>query len=133
MLSCVRSKTASNHEVSFARNLVLLHAKSAQLDAIDLVQTNFKDPLVIERESREGAEIGYTGKQIIHPNQIDVVQKAFSPDPKSIAWASQVVAEASKQEQLGVGAFVVDGQMVDKPLIRKAQQIVEKAMACGLL
>lgn len=119
--------------MSWARNLVLLHAKAAGLDAIDLVQTNFRDVDLIARESREGAELGYTGKQIIHPNQIEVVQRAFSPDPESIAWARRVVAEARAQEAKGVGAFVFDGLMVDQPLIRKAHLIVDKAKACGIM
>jgi citrate lyase subunit beta-like protein len=132
ILFCGSSKTPSNHEIQWARNLVLLHAKAAGLDAIDLVQTNFNDLDVIERESREGFELGYTGKQIIHPKQIEIVQKTFAPDAKTMDWARRVMSETEKQTQLGKGAFVVDGQMVDAPLIKKAQQIIKKAKAMGL-
>ena len=124
-------KTRSNHEVSHARNIVLMHAKARGLDAIDLVQTDFSDLSIIEREAREGFELGYTGKQIIHPKQIAPVQKSFSPDPASVEWATKVVAEAEKQASQGVGAFTVDGQMVDRPLILKAQQIVGRAKQCA--
>jgi citrate lyase subunit beta-like protein len=124
---------SSNEEVSFARNLVLLHAKANGLDAIDLVQTNFADPEVVAAEARQGVALGYTGKQIIHPKQIEPVQQAFAPDAASVEWARRVEAEAIIQASKGVGAFVVDGLMVDKPLIVKAQQIVAKARLCGML
>ena len=127
------SKSESNDEVSFARNLVLLHAKAAGLDAIDLVQTNFSDPAVVAAEAAQGFRLGFTGKQIIHPKQVEPVQRAFAPDAKSVEWAQRVVAEAIKQEAAGVGAFTIDGQMVDAPLIKKAQQIVGKAQQCGIL
>jgi len=129
-------KSPSNDEVSFARNLVLLHAKANGLDAIDLVQTNFADTEVVRREAMQGAALGYTGKQIIHPKQIEPVQAAFAPDDALVAWAQRVQDEADKQEKQGAqgrGAFVVDGQMVDRPLIVKAKQIIEKAKRCGKL
>jgi len=129
-------KSSSNDEVSFARNLVLLHAKANGLDAIDLVQTNFADTEVVRREAMQGAALGYTGKQIIHPKQIEPVQAAFAPDDALVAWAQRVQDEADKQEKQGAqgrGAFVVDGQMVDRPLIVKAKQIIEKAKRCGKL
>jgi citrate lyase subunit beta-like protein len=126
-------KSSTNEEVSFARNLVLLHAKANGLDAIDLVQTNFADPEIVANEARQGVALGYTGKQIIHPKQIEPVQAAFAPDAASVEWARRVEAEAVVQASKGVGAFVVDGLMVDKPLIVKAQQIVAKARLCGML
>lgn len=66
------TRTASNHELSFARNWVLLHAASRDIQCIDIVMKNFKDEASLRRECQEAAEMGYTGKQIIHPAQVRV-------------------------------------------------------------
>ncbi len=112
-------RTPSNAEVWFARNQVLLHAKSAGLQAIDLVQINFNDKELLTKESVQGFELGYTGmcvdslcfvfwrcaltcyldithagKQIIHPNQIEPVQSAFSPNPKALTWSLHQLSSA---------------------------------------
>ncbi len=64
------TRTPSNHELSFGRNWVLLHAASRDIQCIDIVMKNFKDESSLRRECQEAAEMGYTGKQIIHPAQV---------------------------------------------------------------
>lgn len=125
------SKSPSNHEVSYARNVVLFNARAHGLDAIDLVQTDFKNEEVLRAECQQGMEMGFTGKQVIHPKQIEIVQKVFAPSDKLLGWAKEAVEQ--EQKNPGVGAFVVAGQMVDAPLIKKAKQIIEKAKAFGML
>ena len=77
-------RTSTNHEISFARNMTLLNAKSVGLDVIDIVNINFRDENVFLNESKEGFELGFTGKQCIHPKQAELAQKAFSPPKEKI-------------------------------------------------
>ena len=126
-------RTLSNHEIMFARNMTLLNAKSAGLDTIDIVNINFRDQDVFMREAQEGFEMGFTGKQCIHPLQADMAQKAFSPPQQTIEWAVKVVNAFESQSTSGVGAFDLDGQMIDMPTVKQAQNICIRAQACNLI
>jgi len=112
---------------------VVLHAKAHGLQAIDMVQINYNDAELLQRESKEGFEMGYTGKQIIHPNQIGPVQKSFSPSEKTLQWATRVIAEFKRNDAEGRGAFALDGKMIDMPTVKQAEKLVARGKACGLL
>lgn len=73
--------------MEFARNTVLLHCAVNGLQAIDLVNIDFNNQERLEKECAIGSNMGYTGKQIIHPKQIEPVQKAFSPSADKIEWS----------------------------------------------
>eukprot|EP00485_Elphidium_margaritaceum_P010082 CAMPEP_0202691570 /NCGR_PEP_ID=MMETSP1385-20130828/6250_1 /ASSEMBLY_ACC=CAM_ASM_000861 /TAXON_ID=933848 /ORGANISM="Elphidium margaritaceum" /LENGTH=316 /DNA_ID=CAMNT_0049346997 /DNA_START=24 /DNA_END=974 /DNA_ORIENTATION=+ len=126
-------RTASNHELSFARNMTLINAKLAGLDTIDIVNINFRETEVFLKEAQEGFELGFTGKQCIHPAQAALAQQAFSPPPSKVEWSVKVVAAFDNQSSKGIGAFDLDGEMIDMPTVRIAQNIVTRAKACGLL
>jgi len=70
--------------------------------------------------------MGYAGKQVIHPAQIAPVQALFTPSEKEIGWAKRVLAEAARQAALGKGAFTLDGQMVDRPVLRRAESLLAR-------
>ena len=76
-----------------------------------------------------GAELGYTGKQIIHPSQIAPVQAAHSPTVEQIERARRIAAAYEAQVETGVGAFALDGQMVDMPVVKEAWALLERAAA----
>lgn len=126
-------RSPDNDEVSFARNMVLMHAKAASIQAIDMVNISFKDPEPLVAESIDGFKRGFTGKQIIHPNQIDPVQKHFSPSNEVVARAKKVMDAYEHHLKLSKGAFVLDGQMIDMPTIKNAQSVLARAEACGLV
>lgn len=126
-------RTPSNEEVSFARNLVLLHAKAAKLQAIDLVNIEFKNPERLERECLEAFRMGYTGKQIIHPAQIGTVHRCFAPDRASVEWAQSLIAAWHQNQAAGAGAFTFQNKMIDRPTVLQAEQLVARARACGML
>ena len=75
--------------------------------------------------------MGYTGKQVIHPNQVTPVQEAFTPSEEAIAHARRVVDAAEQNQRSGVGAFTLDGKMVDAPVVKAAQWVLERARAAG--
>jgi citrate lyase subunit beta-like protein len=124
-------RTAQGHELSTARSLLVMHAAAFGLQAIDMVTVDFRDIDLIAREARAGAELGYTGKQIIHPNQIEPVQAAFTPSQAEIERAESLLQMFEQHQQRGAGAFAVDGQMVDMPVIRQARNLLARAQAAG--
>lgn len=71
-----------------------------------------------------GARMGYTGKQIIHPDQINVVQKAFMPSTKQIDWANALMTAFEEHQKAGKGAFTYQNQMIDMPTIKQAKNIL---------
>lgn len=126
-------RSSDNDEVEFARNMVLLHAKAASIQAIDMVNISFKNPQHLVAESIDGFKRGFTGKQIIHPNQIDPVQRHFSPSGEVVQRAQKVMDAYEHHLKLSKGAFVLDGQMIDMPSIKNAQTVLAKAETCGLI
>ncbi|XP_073877434.1 citramalyl-CoA lyase, mitochondrial isoform X10 [Macaca fascicularis] len=90
-------------DILYARQKIVVIAKAFGLQAIDLVYIDFRDGAGLLRQSREGAAMGFTGKQVIHPNQIAVVQEQFSPSPEKIKWAEELIAAFKEHQQLGKG------------------------------
>uniref|UniRef100_A0A5F8AMW2 Citramalyl-CoA lyase n=1 Tax=Macaca mulatta TaxID=9544 RepID=A0A5F8AMW2_MACMU len=88
-------------DILYARQKIVVIAKAFGLQAIDLVYIDFRDGAGLLRQSREGAAMGFTGKQVIHPNQIAVVQEQFSPSPEKIKWAEELIAAFKEHQQLG--------------------------------
>lgn len=127
------TRSLDGHELLFARSSLVLHAAAFGLQAIDRVHTNFRDLDELEQDCQEGAAMGFTGKQVIHPAQIPVVQKAFSPSEQVVAHAWRVLKAAETAKLEGKGAFALDGQMVDLPVIKRAESILARAKAAGLL
>ncbi len=125
------TRTKSGMEVLFARSQVVLHAKANYLQAIDVVFVNFKDTVNLKIDALLGAQLGFTGKQIIHPNQIIPVQEAFSPSDAEIDYAQRLLAAFDEAEAEGKGAIDFEGKMIDMPLVISARQIIERAKAAG--
>lgn len=127
------TRTPGGTELLYARSALALHAAAFDLQAIDMVQTNFTDMERLTAEARQAAELGYAGKQVIHPAQIAPVQQVFTPDAAAIERAQRIIAGADEAAQGGRGAFSLDGEMVDLPVIKRAQAILTRARAAGLI
>lgn len=121
-------RTESNKEVQAARARVALAAHARGCEAIDIVYTKVRDLEGLARESREGKALGYTGKQVIHPSQLEPVHAVFSPSTEELAWARRIV---EAYEAAPRGALVVDGRMVDAPIVRQAERILRRAERLG--
>ncbi len=106
----------ANHLSAFAyaRQHLLTAARAAGLDAIDSVTVQFKDPAQIEADARAAAQLGYDGKWAIHPAQLQPIHDAFTPGAEEVARAQKIIdAYASADTQDGLGAIVIDDEMVD--------------------
>ncbi|XP_060047806.1 citramalyl-CoA lyase, mitochondrial isoform X2 [Erinaceus europaeus] len=121
------TSSKDTQDILYARQKIVVTAKAFGLQAIDLVFIDFQDTEGLRRQAREGAAMGFTGKQVIHPNQIAVVQDQFTPSPEKIKWAEELIAAFKDHQQLGKGAFTFRGSMIDMPLLKQAQNIVTLA------
>lgn len=127
------TRTRSAKELLFARQSVVVHAKAYGLQAIDIVNIRLKELDHLEDESNEGAIMGFTGKQIIHPDQIDPVQEAFAPSEAKIAEALAMEAAFEAHLESGTGAFTFNNMMMDMPTLIMSQNTLKDARAVGLL
>ncbi|HVN53765.1 MAG TPA: CoA ester lyase [Anaerolineaceae bacterium] len=124
-------RTRDGWEIFYARSAVVIHAAAFGLQAIDMVFMDLKDLEGLARESQEGARMAYSGKQVIHPRQVGPVQEAFTPSDEAIAHALRIVQNATQRQEEGQGAFALDGKMVDAPVVKAAERVLERARAAG--
>jgi citrate lyase beta subunit len=125
------TRTRGGLEVLYARSAVVTACAANDLQAIDMVFIDFKDPVNLRVEAAQGAAMGFSGKQIIHPAQVEPVQTAFTPDDSSIAYARRVVEAFDAHQAEGAGAFALDGKMIDMPLVKNARNVLDRARAAG--
>jgi len=124
-------RTRPGWEIFYARSATVTHAAAFGLQALDMVYMDLKDIEGLRAESLEGARMAYTGKQAIHPNQIGPIQEAFSPSEEAIAHALRVVETARQHQAEGAGAYALDGKMIDAPVVKAAEWVLERARAAG--
>jgi citrate lyase subunit beta / citryl-CoA lyase len=105
-----------------ARCLTLLAAAAAQTLAIDAVFIAFRDTNGLARECEEARRDGFTAKMAIHPDQVPVINAAFTPSAERIAWAHRILAAFSADPAAGV--VVVDGEMIDQPHVKRARRLL---------
>ena len=124
-----RTKEAT--EVLYARQAVVAACAANDLQAIDMVFIDFRDEEGLRAEAEQGAGFGFSGKQIIHPNQVAVVQEAFTPSEEAIRYAVRVIETFEESQHQGIGAYALDGKMIDMPLLKNAQKVLDRARAAG--
>ncbi|NWG07180.1 MAG: CoA ester lyase [Chloroflexi bacterium] len=124
-------RTKEANEVLYARSAVVAACAANDLQAIDMVYIDFRDLEGLRREAEQGAGFGFSGKQVIHPNQVPVVQEAFTPSDEEIAYAKRIVESFEASQKEGKGAYALDGKMIDMPLLKNAQKVLERAKAGG--
>ena len=125
------TRTKDAIELLYARQAVVVACAANDIQPIDIVTIDYKDLDALKAESEFGARLGFSGKQVIHPNQISIVQEAFTPSDESIAYAKRIVETFEASQKEGKGAYSLDGKMVDMPLLRNAQKVLARAKAAG--
>lgn len=113
-----------------ARAVTILAASAAQAAAIDTVFVNFRDTGGLRQECLESARDGFTAKMAIHPDQVAVINKAFTPSAEAVAQAKAIVQAFAEAGDPGVVAL--DGQMYDRPHLRRAERLMARAAAAGM-
>jgi len=128
-VGAVRTRDAV--ELLYARQAVIVACAANDLQALDIVTIDYKDLEALKIESQFGVGLGFSGKQIIHPNQVSVAQEAFTPSDESIAYARRIVETFEASQKEGKGAYSLDGKMIDMPLLKNAQKVLARAKAAG--
>ncbi len=124
-------RTREGIEVLYARSAVVTACAAFGLQAIDLLFLDFHNSEGLRVEAQRGAQLGYSGMQVIHPNQVPIVQEVFTPNDSAIAEAQRIVDAAAENLAQGRGAFALDGKMVDMPIIKAAERVLARARAAG--
>jgi citrate lyase subunit beta-like protein len=122
-------RTPDGEAFFYARSVVVICAAAYDLQAIDMVCTDYKDEARLLEECRSGVELGFSGKQIIHPAQVEPVQRVFTPDPLALEQATRIVKAYQENLVTGKGAFALDGKMVDLPVVKAAERLMARAAA----
>ena len=120
-------RTTVGDEVLYARSHVALAGRLAGVPTVDQVVTAIRDGDAFRHDALAGRAIGYAGKLCLHPDQVAIAHECFSVTAAQLEWARRVLAIAERESAEGRGAFAVDGQMVDEPMIRQARQWVAQA------
>ncbi|MCL4273783.1 MAG: CoA ester lyase [Anaerolineales bacterium] len=124
-IGAVRTKDAV--ELLYARQAVIVACAAFDLQPIDIVTIDYKDLDALKAEAEFGARLGFSGKQVIHPNQVPVVQEAFTPSDEAVAYARRIVETFEASQKEGKGAYSLDGKMIDMPLLKNAQKVLARA------
>lgn len=114
-------------ETMYARSRIVLAARVAGIDCLDSPYVRFQDLEASDIEARFTAQLGFDGKSAVSPKQIPGINAAFTPSPKEIRWASEVMEAVRRAEGSGTAVFAVDGMMVDAPHIIQAERILALA------
>ena len=109
----------------YSRYKVPVSAAAAGVAVIDGIWQDLKDKKGFTKDCKVGKSLGYSGKSIIHPDQIKTVHKIFHPSKPEIAWAKKVCSVYEKSTKKGKGATVVDGKMIDEVHYKWAKAVLE--------
>ena len=112
------------------RNLALFGAAAAGVAAIDTVYTDFRDTEGLRNECAAAVEDGFTAKLAIHPDQVDVINLAFTPSTEAISRAEQIVAAFAEAGDAGV--IALDGKMLDRPHLKAAERLIARTKTNSL-
>jgi len=112
---------------------VRLAAGEAGVFAYDSAMANVKDTAFLRQETETARKLGFLGKSAIHPSQVAIINEVFRPSEAEIAHSVKVVASARENVAKGVGAWTVDGKMVDAPFVVRAENILATARKLGLI
>ncbi|KAF5369391.1 hypothetical protein D9758_002808 [Tetrapyrgos nigripes] len=125
-------RTRSRQELLYTRSQIAIAAKAFGLESVDMVCVHYKDLDYLKEECEDGRRLGFSGKQAIHPSQVDVIQSTFVPTEKEILRAAKILHQMKAAHASQKGAIGLDGEMIDAPMIKQAEKIVNIAKAARL-
>lgn len=116
----------------YARFKMIVAARTFGLDAVDGPFVNFRDDAWFATECTRARQLGAVGKWAIHPSQVAIAQRLFSPSQEEVDKAYRAVAAYREAQAQGLGAIQVDGQMVDVATVRLVQKVIDQAKLAGI-
>lgn len=128
----MQTERGDGTELFYARCAVLHAARVAGIDAFDVVYSNVNDDEGFLKEVSLIKKLGYNGKSLINPRQIELLHNAYAPTISEVENAKKVVEAAEEGERKGLGVVSLNGKMIDAPIIARAQKTIELAKYSGV-
>jgi citrate lyase subunit beta/citryl-CoA lyase len=119
-------------ELLGARTQIVIAARAAGINAIDTVYTDVDNEEGFRREVKMIKQLGFDGKSVINPRQIPHVNEIYAPTPEEIKKSADVVRAANDAKERGLGVISLNGKMIDKPIVDRAERVLQLAKAAGL-
>ena len=129
-LRCKRTK--EGHEIAYARSRMVVAARAAGGEVYDTPFTDVNDDEGIYTDAQYAKSLGFTGKSAISPRHVKAINEVFSPSMKDIDYAYEVMEAIRIGKEQGKGAVSLRGKMIDAPIVARAQQTIDAAIALGL-
>ena len=126
-------RTKEGYETLFARSMIVAAAKAAGIQALDTVYSDVNDLEGLYEDTLRSRRMGFDGRSAIHPSQVDVIHRAYTPSQNEIEWAKQVIEALEEGKKAGTGAVSLNGKMIDRPVAKRAERIITLAKAAGVL
>lgn len=123
----------NGQELFFARSMILHSARAAGIAAIDTVYSDVNNDEGFKNEVSLIKQLGFDGKSVINPRQIPIVNKIYTPSDKEINHAKAVVRAIREAESKGSGVVSLNGKMVDKPIVERAERVIALAKAAKVI
>jgi citrate lyase subunit beta/citryl-CoA lyase len=121
-LSLPIEREAEAQELVYARSAVVVAAVAAGRDAVDGIWPDVTDAEGLRRDTLRGRRLGFAGKSLIHPAQIETINEVFSPSATEVTHARRVVELFEAAQQKGQGAVALDGKLLDQPIVERARR-----------
>ena len=126
-------RTEEGRESFLARSMVVNAARAAGIQPIDTVYSDVTNMAGLRESVIEAKSLGFDGKGCIHPRQVEVVHEAFAPTEPEIEKAKKIVKAFKEAEKKGLGVVSIGSKMIDAPVVKRAQKIIELAILNNLI
>ncbi|WP_231037926.1 aldolase/citrate lyase family protein [Pectinatus frisingensis] len=125
-------RTKTGIELYYARSEILMAARDAGIQCMDTVFSDINDMEGFDREVTNSRDMGFDGKSVIHPKQINEVHRIYTPNDNQLHHALKVLAAFEDSTKNHKGVLAVDGKMIDGPIVVRAERVVNQAEAAGI-
>lgn len=128
----MQTERGDGTELFYARCAVLHAARGAGIDAFDVVYADINDEAGFLKEVDLIKRMGFNGKSLINPRQIEILHNAYAPTQEEVDYAERVIAAAEEGERSRLGVISLNGKMIDAPIINHARVVIERKNASGI-
>ncbi|NHJ87009.1 MAG: CoA ester lyase [Asgard group archaeon] len=122
-------RTKEGRELEYIASRIILAAAANKKQAIDTVFADINDLEGLYKVTINAIDMGFQGKSIIHPSQVEPIHRAFMPTAEEIEKAEKIIKAYNESQKKGLGAITVDGRMVDVPVVIRSERILKRAKA----
>jgi citrate lyase subunit beta/citryl-CoA lyase len=126
------TRSPSGVELLMGRSMIVMAARACGISAIDSVYSDINNDEGFITEATMIKQMGFDGKSLIHPKQIELIHNVYRPEEKNIKKSLKIIEATELALAEGKGVFTVDGKMVDKPIIERAYHVINLAKAAGI-